>query len=255
MGWSTALHYPVNFVLLALRPLIPVITFFFVAKLVTSGPSVGGDYYSFVIIGLLTSEALAGALGGFTFEMQSMVQQGQFEMLLIEPVRWRLIPFGLAAWPVVMRSVLAFVSGAIAVFLGADFSSSEVLSAIALFMLGLSASLVIGVFSGAIGVLSKRSDPVLTLYTLVVGILSGVAFPIELLPRPARTISLLIPHTYVITGMRKLLLPGGDSIPGPSLIQAVLVLTGFIVVGYPLVLWAFGRTMEAGRRSGVLSGY
>ena len=109
--------------------------------------------------------------------------------------------------------------------------------------------------SGAIGVLSKRSDPVLAVYMVTAGILSGVAFPIELLPGPVRALSWVVPHTYVISGMRKVLLADGTDLPGPSVSQATLGLTLFNVIGFPVVLWMFGRIMEAGRKAGILSGY
>lgn len=255
MGFSTAVNYPLDFVMSAVRPMLPVVTFFFVAQLVTDGPSVGGDYYSFVIIGVLVTESLQGALAGFTSEVQSAVQQGRFEMLLVEPVRWRMLPFGLAAWPMISRTGFAMFAGVIAIVLGANFQWSALPLALTLFVLGLGASLTIGVLSGAIGAISKRSDPVLTLYALVAGILSGVAFPIELLPGPVRALSWLVPHTYVISGIRKVMLPDGVTVPGPSVLQAVVGLTLFNVIVFPVVLWMFGRIMEAGRKTGVLSGY
>ena len=255
MGFSTAVNYPLDFVMSAVRPLIPVITFYFVAQLVTDVASVGGDYYSFVIIGFLVAEALHGALGGFSSEVQSAVQQGRFEMLLVEPVPWRVLPFGLASWPVISRIIFTGLAAIVAVVLGADFRLSRLGLALMLFVLALGASLAIGVLSGAVGVLSKRSDPVLTLYTLVAGILSGVAFPIELLPGPVRALSWAIPHTYVISGMRKLLLPNGGGVPGPTVVEAFIGLAIFNVVVFPFVMWIFGRIMEAGRKAGVLSGY
>lgn len=255
MGFSTAVNYPLDFVMSAVRPLVPVVTFFFVAQLVTDGPSVGGDYYSFVIIGFLVTDALTGALGGFTHEVQSAVQQGRFEMLLVEPIPWRVLPFGLAGWPIISRTVFAAFAGVIALGLGAEFRWSALPMALTLFVLALGASLAIGVLSGAIGVLSKRSDPVLALYTLVAGILSGVAFPLELLPGPVRALSWLVPHTYVISGLRRVLLPAGTGMPGPTLFQALVGLSLFNMIVFPVVLWMFGRIMEAGRKTGVLSGY
>jgi ABC-2 type transport system permease protein len=255
MGFSTAVNYPIDFGMSAVRPLVPVVTFFFVAKLVTDGPSVGGDYYSFVVIGFLVTDALTGALGGFTHEAQSAVQQGRFEMLLVEPIPWRILPFGLAGWPVVSRTGFAALAGVVAIGLGAEFQWSALPIAISLFFLAVGASLAIGVLSGAVGVLSKRSDPVLALYTLLAGILSGVAFPLELLPGPVRALSWLVPHTYVISGLRKVLLTEGSSVPGPTVVQALVGLTLFNLIVFPVVLWMFGRIMEAGRKSGVLSGY
>ena len=255
MGFSTAASYPVSFLMSSARPLVPVITFFFVAQLVPDTQSVGGDYYSFVIIGFLVTEALAGALGGFTHEIQTAVQQGRFEMLLVEPVRWRLLPFGLAQWPVISRAASASVAGAVAIAMGAHYRLAGVGTALLLFVLALVATLSIGVLSGAIGVLSKHSDPVLAMYTLVAGVLSGVAFPIEFLPAPVRALSWLVPHTYVITGMRKVLLEDGAMVVGPSVLQSMAALTAFNLIAFPVVLWVFGRIMETGRRTGVLSGY
>lgn len=255
IGLSTAVNYPLDFVMLAVRPLIPAVTFFFVAQLITDSPSFGGDYYSFVVIGIVVTEALTGALGGFTHEVQSAVQQGRFEMLLVEPVRWRMLPFGLAGWPLISRATFAGAAGLVAVALGAEFQWPRFPIAFVLFVLGIGASLAIGVLSGAVGVLSKRSDPVLTLYTLFAGILSGVAFPIELLPGPVRALSWLVPHTYVITGIRKVLLPGGEGVLGPSVNQALIGLILFNLIGFPAVLWVFGRIMDAGRRTGALGGY
>lgn len=255
IGLSTAINYPLDFLMSAIRPLVPVVTFFFVAQLVRDSPAVGGDYYSFVIIGVLVTEALTGALGGFSHEVQSAVQQGRFEMLLVEPVPWRLLPFGLAGWPIVSRILFAGIAGSIAMILGADYQWSSLAVAVVLFALAVGASLGIGVLSGAIGVLSKRSDPVLTLYTLVAGILSGVAFPIELLPPAVRALSWLVPHTYVISGLRRVLLHDGATVPGPTVFQALVGLTIFNVIAFPIVLWMFGRIMEAGRKTGVLSGY
>lgn len=255
MAFLTAVNYPLDFAMSAVRPLIPVVTFFFVAQLVANGPSVGGDYFSFVVIGVLVTEALTGALAGFGHEVQSAVQQGRFEMLLVQPVPWRLLPFGLAGWPVISRAIFAGVAAIVSIVLGADYEWSALPLSLALFVLALGASLAIGVLSGAIGVLSKRSDPVLTLYTLAAAILSGVAFPIELLPGPLRALSWLVPHTYVISGMRKVLLPAGSSVPGPTVLQAVVGLSLFNLIVFPIVMWLFGRILEAGRETGVLSGY
>ena len=255
IGFSTAANYPISLFMSAVRPMIPVLTFFFVARLVTPGPSVGGDYYTFVVIGFVVTEALSGALGGFTMELQSAVQQGRFEMLLTEPVRWRLLPFGLAAWPILSQTLFAGFAALVAVLLGLQVEWNSLPLALVLLILAIGACLSLGIISGGVGAISKRSDPVLTLYSLVAGILSGVAFPIELLPAGLRAISWVIPHTYVITGIRKLLLPEGGSIHGPTVFQALVALSVFNIVMYPIALWGYGRILEAGRKSGVLSGY
>jgi ABC-2 type transport system permease protein len=111
------------------------------------------------------------------------------------------------------------------------------------------------VLSASVKILSKRSDPILVLYTILTGLLSGAAFPVSLLPAPLRVISYILPQTYVLAATRKVLMPDGSSIAGPSAIQATLMLAGFLIVMYPLGLWVFGRALEVARRVGTLASY
>jgi ABC-2 type transport system permease protein len=255
IGFSTAIAYPLSMTMSVLQPMVPVVTFYFVAQLVMDGPSVGGDYFTFVVIGYLVMQSYAGALGGFAHEMQTAVQQGRFEMLLVEPVRWSLLPFGLAEWQLSSRVVFASLAAGVSLLLGAQILWSGLPLAILVFALGMMASLAIGILAGAVGVLTKRSNPVLTVYNLVAGILAGAAFPIELLPTPIRALSWLIPHTYSITAIRHLLLPEGASVPGPTVVQALIALAVFNLVSYPILLRVYRQLMDVGRRTGVLHGY
>lgn len=256
MGFRTATAYPANFALSQIQPLFQVLVFFFVAKLVSrSGPSVGGDYFTFVVIGWAGIQMLQAGLNSFSAEVNSAVQQGRFEMLLVEPTRWRLLPFGLVQWPVIQRSAAVLILLLVSTTLGADYRLAALPTAIAVLALGVLASLAIGILSGSVVVLAKRGDPVLTLYGIAASLLSGALFPVELLPTWLRALSWLLPQTYVIAALRRVLMPQGDLLPGASLGEAVLGLGAFILIGLPIAVWIFGRAMESGRRLGVLSGY
>lgn len=256
MGYLTTISYPLAFAMTEFAAVVPAITFFFVALLVPrETPLVGGDYYSFVIIGLVSVRMLSAGLQGFSRELQSAINQGQLEMLLVEPVRWRLLPFAMAQWEIVMSTVSALILFLTSVVLGAQYQTSAIPMALVLLVLGVVASLGVGVLDASIKVLAKKADPILTLYTLAASLLSGALFPIYLLPDPIRIFSWVIPHTYVIQGLRRLLMVEGAELPGPSAPQAILGLVVFCLVVYPLGLWVFGRALEYGRRLGVLSGY
>src|SRR5690606_10940503 len=107
----------------------------------------------------------------------------------------------------------------------------------------------------SVKVLSKRSDPVLALYTIAASILSGAFYPVELLPGWLQAISWTIPHTYVMQALRRLLMPQGDVLPGPDTSVAIVALIVFCAVAYPIALWTFGKALEYGRKIGALSGY
>jgi ABC-2 type transport system permease protein len=121
--------------------------------------------------------------------------------------------------------------------------------------LGLAATLTIGILSASVKILAKRSDPVLALYSVAAAVLSGAFYPLEVLPPWLRAIAWLIPHTYVIQALRKILMADGEVLSGPTALQASLALLGFCIVMYPLALWVFGRTLDYGRKIGALSGY
>ncbi len=251
-----AMNYPLALLMKALSAFIPVITFVFVADLVgDNGPEVAYDYYTFVVIGVVTVGILAATLNSFGSDMLDLVTQGQLEMFLVEPVRWTLLPFAMTPWAAFQAFVTSALMILLSIPLGAEYRLEAVPLAILIVILGLAATLAIGILGASIKIISKKADPVLSLYTLAASVLSGVFFPVEVLPSWLRALAWAIPHTYVIQALRRVLMPQGDVLPGPTAWQAVLALAAFSVVLYPLALWSFSRILEYGRKVGALSGY
>jgi ABC-2 type transport system permease protein len=93
------------------------------------------------------------------------------------------------------------------------------------------------------------------IYTLATGFLSGTAFPVALLPAALKVIAYCLPPTYVISALRRTLMPTGAELTGPTAGQAVLLLLVFIAVVYPIAMWLYGRSLEYGRKMGLLAGY
>lgn len=256
VAFAHAISYPMSFMMSELLALVPILVYFFVARLVErSGASVGGDYFTFVVIGVVGAHALNGGLQGFGRELDVAIKQGRFEALLVEPIPWRAIPFGLAEWPILLRTSAAVIAAMAAVALGADVRPGGAIAALGLLVLGVLATLSIGIVAGSVKVLSKESDPVLVLYQLAAAILAGAFFPVSMLPSFVQPLSWAIPHTYALQAMRRVLMPGGGAMPGFSAGEAALALLAFDAVLLPLSLWLFGRSLEVGRRLGLLGGY
>ncbi|MGB8361581.1 MAG: hypothetical protein WCE80_09290, partial [Acidimicrobiia bacterium] len=95
-----ATNYPLAIVMKGLNAFVPIVTFKFVADLVSeNGPNVAFDYYTFVVIGLVAMSLLAATLNSFGTALLRLVTQGQLEMYLVEPVPWRMLPFLMLPWP------------------------------------------------------------------------------------------------------------------------------------------------------------
>ena len=238
-----------------LSTFVPIVTYYFVALLIDeNGADVAYDYFTFVVIGIVAMTALGASLNSFGTAMLKMVTQGQLEMFLMEPIRWRVLPFAMMPFPGVVAVITSLIMFLLSVPLGADYVVSALPLAVLILALGLVSTLAIGILGASVKVLSKRSDPVLALYTIIASVVSGAFFPVDLLPPFLRNLAWFIPHTYVFQALRTVLMPEGEVLPGPSATQAIWFLIGFSVILYPLALWVFGRTLEYGRKIGALSG-
>ena len=255
LGYTEELAYPLNFALKQIQPIVMVIVYHFVSLLVDSGPNVANDYYSFVVVGAVVVRMLDSGLGAFSSTLEATVSQGRLESLLVEPIRWKLIPFGLASWSILTAAITSAMMVGLGLLIGVRIELSGVMSATVILALGIGASHALGIVAAAVKLVSKRGNPFVTIYSMAVVLLSGVLFPVSSLPTPVRVFSYLMPPTYAIEGVRRTLLPGGDSLTGPSMLTSVAALAGFCVVMYPVSLWLYGRSVDVGRRYGTLAGY
>ncbi|HEX6569710.1 MAG TPA: ABC transporter permease [Acidimicrobiales bacterium] len=255
LGYTEELAYPLNFALKQAQPIFTVVVYYFLSLLVDSGPAVAYDYYSFVVIGAVVIRMLDSGLGSFSSTLEATVSQGRLESLLVEPIRWKLIPFGLASWSILTSAVTVAVMVVLGLFIGLDIEPGGVLGATLILVLGIGASHALGIVAAAVKLISKRGNPFVTLYGMAVVLLCGLMFPVSSLPTPLRAASYLLPPTYAIQGVRRTLMPSGDALTGPSTMTALLALAAFCVVIYPVSLWLYGRSVDIGRRYGTLAGY
>ena len=255
LDFIQAISYPLSFAMSQVAVLVPVIIYFFVAQLLVRPPSsVGGDYFTYVVIGLAGFGILGGGLRGFGSRLELALQQGQFEAMLIEPIKWRLLPFAMTQWSLILGTILGLIVLAFGGLLGAEYALAGIPSAMAIVALAMVASVAIGALSASLLLLAKRSRNVLALYTLAASILSGVFFPVEMLPEAVQKLSWVIPHTYAINALRGVLMaePPQDAM---SLTTSLIALIIFNVIVFPLAIWLFGRSLEEGRKYGMLGSY
>jgi hypothetical protein len=230
LGYTEELAYPLNFALKQAQPVFTVVVYYFLSLLVDSGPDVANDYYSFVVVGAVVVRMLDSGLGSFSSTLEATVDQGRLESLLIEPIRWKLIPFGLASWSILTSAITTTFMVLLALPIGLHVSLAGVGPAIVIVILGIGASHALGIVAAAVKLLSKRGNPFVA-------------------------ISYLLPPTYAVQGVRRTVLPDGQDLTGPSTLTSVLALAAFCVIVYPVSLWLYGRAVDVGRKYGTLAGY
>ncbi len=247
------ISYPASFAFSILRSIMPLLLSFFIGQLIAD-ERVGNDYLTFVSIGLGTTAMLAGALAGFGGVMSRAFQRGTLETYLVEPVPWTVMPLAMNTWPLFIAIFNGGVLMVVGSWLGANYDLSQLPMFLLLVFLGMVATTAIGIMSASILMLTLKSQPILSVYSMLGGLLAGSVFSVSQLPVWLRPLSWLIPHTYVINGSRSLLMtdPGSFEMPVST---ALLVLTGFSIVAFPLGMLAFRKSLETSRRMGMLSGY
>lgn len=256
LGFTEAMAYPLMIVIsFIVGPSAVPVMYYFIARLVDSGAEVGFDYYTFAMLGFITANALVGGLTAFGQQLNSAIQQGRFETFLVQPVSWYSLPFALATWPMVQTTLVATVMALTALALGMNIEFTRLPAALLVTMLAMAASHAIGTLASSVRLLSKKADPVVAVYTVVASVFSGVLFPVSMLPAVIRPIAYLLPQTYALSAVRRILMPAGDQISGPSLPLSIGMLLGLTVLLYAIGLFAFGRALEFGRRYGILGGY
>lgn len=247
------ISYPMSFGFSLLRSVMPLVLSFFIGQLIRD-PRVGGDYLTFVSIGLGVTAMLSGALSGFGGSMSRAFQRGTLETYLVEPLPWTFLPIAMNTWQLLLGVFNGTMIMLLGLALGANYVAGQIPAFIFLVLLGIIATTAIGLVSAGVLMLTLKSQPILQVYNLAAALLAGAVFSVSQLPPWLKVFSFLIPHTYVINGSRALLMdnPGSFAIPYST---AVFVLLGFSVIMFPFGLWLFRRSLEFARKMGVLSGY
>jgi ABC-2 type transport system permease protein len=105
----------------------------------------------------------------------------------------------------------------------------------------------LGVLSASYALLFKRGNPVKWIFLGIAGLVSGVMYPVTVLPGVLQTLARLVPVTYSLEGMRNALLQHASLLSLWPTLRALLL---FALVLLPISLavfsWALRRTKITG---------
>jgi ABC-2 type transport system permease protein len=240
--------FPAATVLRYLAVVFPILLYYFQSSFL----KMGDQTFLLMLIGTAVTAGLQDALTGLTSRLQFAQERGTLETYLVEPVPWALIPIAMNIWRSITGAALACVMLFLGWLLGAPIEASGIPLALVVLVLGIAACNAVGTFAASFLILFKRGDPIITMYGLAAAVLGGALFPTSVLPDWLRWASYLVPHTYVISAERHLLMaepPAGG--PGPTL--SIVVLVAFCALAFTVGLVLFDRSLRLARRLGILS--
>ncbi|MGH2537282.1 MAG: ABC transporter permease [Candidatus Promineifilaceae bacterium] len=252
----TESSYRLSFLLSMVGIFFSAFTFYFVSLLVGDAADpyleeYGGDYFSFVIIGIAFSGYFGVGLSGFARALREAQTTGTLEAMLMTPTPVSLIVVGSALWSYVLttfRVFLYLLLGSLLFTL--QFQGANVLGALVSLLLSILTFASIGIIAAAIIMIVKRGETITGMFSAFANLLGGIYYPVEILPGWLQAIARLIPVTYAVNAMRLALLSGAT---WRELAPDLLILAGYALVLFPLSLLVFRLAVERARHDGSLT--
>src|SRR3977135_185576 len=184
--------------------------------LVLSGPAVDAAVVWRTVLYLLVG-TIAWRFLGVIFENSGEVIAwerwgGTLGTTLMSPVPRFTHLIGVCGATLVRATAFSIaILGAVTLFVPVDLSRANVLSAVVLLAVGAMAFVGLGIASASFPLLwTEKGLQMAYIVQAVVLLVSGVYYPVEVLPSWMQLLSTISPATYVIRGMRSALLDGAD---------------------------------------------
>ena len=189
------------------------------------------DYFSYAAVGLVYYNASIAILMNVGRALITEVREGTLESTLVSPFNIVYYYLGIFLEQFV-RTFLEFLfSYIIAILLGADLQQITLLILLLGFLYVSICSFSMGVFLSNIMLWFRDTFISQNTIFLIIFLVSGITFPIELLPKFLRVISNFIPLTYSIKAIRTLYLETQTSMINLSFIQGLLLSILYFLIG------------------------
>lgn len=188
--------------------------------------------------------------------------EGTLEYTFMAPVSRLTHLSGVSLFAVIYSVVRTIVIlGGLMLFVHVSFSGANLFGALVVLLVGSFAFMGMGLMAAVLPVMSPENGAQATnIFQGVLLLVSGVYYPVHVLPKWIQPLSVISPATYALSACRKLLgigQPGSSEthLAGQSLSAVlpelgILALMGLMFI--PLGLWVFGRAERWAKKTGKL---
>jgi ABC-2 type transport system permease protein len=205
----------------------------------------------YLLIGALLWTYLSMVFFEVSFAITWERWEGTIEYTFMAPIKRLTHLLGMCAASLIYGILRAAVIGlgVIALF-RLDLSHANWLTALLLFAAATLPLLGLGIFTSILPLLSpEKGEQMAFAVQGVLLLISGVYYPISVLPGPLRLVGMVSPLTYTLDGVRQALLRG-LSLAAALPDIGILLLMGTVLV--PASVWCFSRAETRAKRLGLL---
>jgi ABC-2 type transport system permease protein len=235
-----------------------IVVFYFIGQLVDTSklPTFQGSsvtYFEFAAVGIALAAFIQFGLDRVSAAMRGEQLMGTLESVLVTPTSPSTVQLGSVAFDLVYIPLrTAIFLGATTLVFGLHFSASGIFPALLLLMAFIPFVWGLGVLTAAAVMTFRRGGGVVGLGAVVLSLLSGIYFPLDLLPGWLTAIAEQNPVALTIQGMRDALL-GGAGFTHTASTFAVLIPASIASLG--VGLGAFRLAVRRERNRGTLGLY
>lgn len=231
--------------------------FYFISRFIGDGvasdlANYGGNYFSFVLIGLAFNLYFGLGLTAFAGAIREAQTTGTLEAMMMTPTPVSLMVVGSAVWSYAFTTFRVIIYLLIGVALGVNLGRANWPLALVGLLLSVMAFASIGIIAASIIMVIKRGDPITTIVSHLSALVGGVYYPVETLPDWLQTTAVLLPITPALRLMRLALLNGAT---WASVSTELLTLLTFCLILFPLSLLTFRLAVDKARKDGSLAHY
>lgn len=220
-----------------------------------AGYMVGG-YFTFALIGIAFQQYVHFAVQSINESIRDEQWNGTMETILSTATDFKIFLLGEVCFSFIVSSALLLMSLFVGVMLGAKVyvTPASILSVMVLTILLIASHMDIGILSTGVIMKIKQGNPVTWAFSWLSQLVSGVFYPLRLLPRYLEWIGRIFPLTYSLDGTR-LCLQSGKDLTSPEILSNVISLLIFIIIATPISIYIFKKGYDAARRDGSLGQY
>jgi ABC-2 type transport system permease protein len=253
---AVARSYRFAFVAEVFEMLLGVAAFYYLSRFIQSPELTrslpqGGSYFSFALVGVAFFDYLGVSLNAFDQSLEQARRNGTLESLMVTQTSLPVILAGSALYPFALLSLRTggYLFWGIVLF-GFPAAQANWLGAGLILAASVLAFVGLGVLSASYALVFKRGNPVKWLLVGVASVVSGIMYPVSVLPAALQWAGRLVPVTYSLEGMRAALL-GHASIG--ELWPEIRALLAFALVLLPLSFAAFAWSLRRTKITGTLT--
>ena len=251
--WTIFRSYRMQFVGQIASVFLGLALFYFLSHLVsvkTFGSQ--SNYFAFVVLGMIMIEVLQSTMQVAT-GLQGELVAGTFERVLLSPFGGVAAVLSMMIFPFFGACISATITLLLGILVfGLEIHWSTAPEAIPIALLGTGAFTAFGLIFACSAILFKQVIGGAGLMLTGIALVSGLYFPIALLPEWLKWFSNVQPFTPTVELLRHTL------VQTPLTHSALLDLSkiiGFVVVFLPLSVLLLGQAMRIGQRRGTIIEY